>query len=229
MFAIDEPPTGSKDPFALRRSAIGILNILREKLHIGYEELVPAALEAYAEQGIEFDAGAVCASVCAFIKGRLEQMARDEKIDADTVAAVSAGSVSAPVDYFALAHALKDARDNDADTFDNLATAYARASHLADADLGVDVDASLLGDAERELLQASDAAQAAVDAAFSAKDFTAVIAALAGLRAPVDRFFDEVLVMDQDEALRTNRLRLLNRFEAVFSDVANIGELARKK
>lgn len=229
MFAIDEPPTGSKDPFALRRSAIGILNILREKLHIGYEELVPVALEAYAEQGIEFDAGAVCASVCAFIKGRLEQMARDEKIDADTVAAVSAGSVSAPVDYFALAHALKDARDSDADTFDNLATAYARASHLADADLGVDVDASLLGDAERELLQASDAAQAAVDAAFSAKDFTAVIAALAGLRAPVDRFFDEVLVMDQDEALRTNRLRLLNRFEAVFSDVANIGELARKK
>ena len=72
---------------------------------------------------------------CAFIKGRLEQMARDEKIDADTVAAVSAGSVSAPVDYFALAHALKDARDSDADTFDNLATAYARASHLADADL----------------------------------------------------------------------------------------------
>ena len=137
--------------------------------------------------------------------------------------------MSAPVDYFALAHALKDARDNDADTFDNLATAYARASHLADADLGVDVDASLLGDAERELLQASDAAQAAVDAAFSAKDFTAVIAALAALRAPVDRFFDEVLVMDQDEALRTNRLRLLNRFEAVFSDVANIGELARKK
>ena len=104
---------------------------------------------------------------------------------------------------------LKDARDNDADTFDNLATAYARASHLADADLGVDVDASLLGDAERELLQASDAAQAAVDAAFSAKDFTAVIAALAGLRAPVDRFFDEVLVMIRMRLLRTNpRLRL---------------------
>ena len=82
MFAIDEPPTGSKDPFALRRSAIGILNILRERLHCGYEELVGPALDAYAEQGLAFDRDAVAASVCAFIKGRMEQMARDEKISA---------------------------------------------------------------------------------------------------------------------------------------------------
>ena len=229
MFAIDEPPTGSKDPFALRRAAIGILNILRDELSIGYEELVPAALAAYAEQGLSFDADAVASSVGSFIKGRLEQMARDAKIDPDTVAAVSAGSVSAPADYFALARALGDARDNDADTFENLATAYARASHLADASLGCDVDESLMGDAELALLKASDEASRAVEASLAAKDYASTIAALAALRAPIDRFFDEVLVMDEDASVRDNRLRLLNRFERVFAGVANIGELARKK
>ncbi len=229
MFAIGEPPTGSKDPFALRRSAIGVLNILRTRLKCGYEELVPPALEAYAEQGIDFDADEVASAVCAFIKGRMEQTARDEGLAPDTVAAVSAGDVSAPVDYFALAHALEDARRDDAETFENLATAYARASHLADASLGTDVDEALMGEAERALLLATDAARDTVELALAKKDFAAVIASLAALREPIDRFFDDVMVMDEDMALRENRLRLLNRFEAVFAGVANIGELARKK
>ncbi|MBM6688185.1 glycine--tRNA ligase subunit beta [Collinsella tanakaei] len=229
MFAIDEPPTGSKDPFALRRSAIGILNILRERLHCGYEELVGPALDAYAEQGLAFDKDAVCAAVCAFIKGRMEQMARDEKIAPDTVAAVSAGSVSAPVDYFALAHELENARESDPDTFENLATAYARASHLADSDLGIDVDESIMGDAERTLMHATDAALEYVRIALGNKDFKEVISGLAALREPIDRFFDDVMVMDDDQALRENRLRLLNRFEAVFTDIADMGALAKKK
>lgn len=228
MFAIGEPPTGSKDPFALRRSAIGVLNILRDRLGCGYEAIVDAALDGYLEQGLAFDKDEVEASVCAFIKGRMEQMVRDEKVSADTVAAVSAGSVTVPAQYFQLAHALEDARANDREAFDNLATAYARAAHLADAVLGSEVDSALMGDAERVLLEATDAAQANVDVARSAKDFTVVIAALAALREPIDAFFDEVMVMDEDEALRANRLRLLNRFESVFAGIANIGEMARK-
>ena len=228
MFAIGEPPTGSKDPFALRRSAIGVLNILRDRLGCGYEAIVDAALDGYLEQGLAFDKDEVEASVCAFIKGRMEQMVRDEKVSADTVAAVSAGSVTVPAQYFQLAHALEDARANDREAFDNLATAYARAAHLADAVLGSEVDSALMGDAERVLLEATDATQANVDVARSAKDFTAVIAALAALREPIDAFFDEVMVMDEDEALRANRLRLLNRFESVFAGIANIGEMARK-
>ena len=229
MFAIDEPPTGSKDPFALRRSAIGILNILRERLHCGYEELVGPALDAYADQGLSFDKDAVAQAVCAFIKGRMEQMARDEKIAPDTVAAVSAGAVSAPVDYFALAHALEDARESDPETFENLATAYARASHLADASLGSDVDESLMGDAERALMHATDAAGEFVQIALEKKDFQQLISGLAALREPIDRFFDDVMVMDEDVTLRENRLRLLNRFEAVFAGIADMGALAKKK
>ena len=229
MFAIDEPPTGSKDPYALRRAAIGVLNILRDRLCCGYEAIVDAALDGYLEQGLSFDKAAVAAEVCAFIKGRMEQMARDEKLSADTVAAVSAGSVTVPADYFALAHALEDARTNDREAFDNLATAYARAAHLSDAALGAEVDEALLGDSERALLAATDTARAQVADKLAQKDFAGVISALAALRAPIDAFFEDVMVMDEDTKLRENRLRLLNRFESVFADVANIGELAKKK
>ena len=229
MFAIGEPPTGSKDPFALRRSAIGVLNILRDRLGCGYELLVRAALDAYAEQGLEFDRDIVAESVCAFIKGRMEQMARDEKVPSDVVAAVSAGSVTIPADYLALARALDGARTHDRASFENLATAYARASHLADATLGTSVDRTLMGAAESALLVAVDKAEGAVASSLNAKDFSGVIEALASLREPIDAFFDDVMVMDEDVSLRENRLRLLNRFESVFAGIADIGELAKKK
>lgn len=228
MFAIGEPPTGSKDPFALRRSAIGVINILAERLHCGYAALVDDALDAYLEQGLSFDKAEVAQAICSFIKGRMEQIARDAKIKSDTVAAVSRGTVEAPVDFFALAHALDDARANDAETFDNLATAYARASHLADVKLGVDVDEASLLPVERALLTATDTAQEKVHSAIDSSAYAEVISALAELRDPIDRFFDDVLVMDENEAVKNNRLRLLNRFVAVFHDVADMGELARK-
>lgn len=228
MFAIGEPPTGSKDPFALRRSAIGVINILAERLHCGYAALVDDALDAYLEQGLSFDKAEVAQAICSFIKGRMEQIARDAKIKSDTVAAVSRGTIEAPVDFFALAHALDDARANDAETFDNLATAYARASHLADVKLGVDVDGASLLPVERALLTATDTAQEKVHSAIDSSAYAEVISALAELRDPIDRFFDDVLVMDENEAVKNNRLRLLNRFVAVFHDVADMGELARK-
>ena len=96
---------------------------------------------------------------------------------------------------------------------------------IADASLGTEVDEALLGDAERDLLSATEAARELVADARGRRDFDALIAGLAALREPIDRFFDDVLVMDEDEALRANRLRLLNRFEAVFADIANIGLL----
>ena len=229
IFAIGEPPTGSSDPYALRRAAIGIINILRDRLPIDPTSLIDFALELYSEQGIEFDAAEVAQQVRDFFHGRLVSMARDEKIPADTVAAVSAVHIIAPSVFFARCAALDEARKNDAETFDNLATAYARAAHISKPELGAEYDRALMGEVELALADASEAAQTAVDAALAAEDYPAAFAALAALRAPIDRFFDEVMVMDKDEQLRDNRLKLLNRFEAVFSGIANIGELARKK
>ena len=229
IFSIGEPPTGSSDPYALRRAAIGIINILRDRLHIDPTPLIDDALSLYAEQGIEFDASEVAQQIRDFFHGRLVSMARDEKIPADTVAAVSAVNIIAPTVFFARCEALDEARKNDAETFDNLATAYARAAHIAQPALGHDCDRSLMGEAEVALLDASETAQKAVDEALAKEDYPATFAALAALRAPIDRFFDEVMVMDKDEALRDNRLKLLNEFLGAFARVANIGELARKK
>ncbi len=228
MFAIGEPPTGSKDPYALRRAAIGVVTILRDRLHVSYEPLVASALDALAEQGIEFDSEKVKADICAFILGRMQQMVRDDGVSADVVAAVSAGSVTAPDDFFALAHALADARANDPETFDNLAIAYARAAHLAQADLGCEVNVELMGQSEKALNAAVSEASKKVSTALEAKDMDGVIASLASLREPIDAFFADVMVMDEDEALRENRLRLLNALVSLFSGVANVGELARK-
>lgn len=230
MFAIGEPPTGSKDPFALRRSAIGVLNILRYRLpRVSYEDIVELCLTLYKQQGIQFDFDSVLHEVCTFIHGRMEQMARDEDIAADTVAAVSAGPVTRLVDFFKLAHALEDARAKNAEVFDNLAVAYARANNLRVAGLGTEVDESLLDGVESILYGAVTEAEESIRGALLAKGgFPAVIDVLASLRAPIDLFFDRVKVMDDDLALRDNRLRLLNRFVGVFANVADFSLLAKQ-
>lgn len=229
MFAIEQPPTGSSDPFAVRRSAIGVLAMLRDAPRGALAELVSCSLDAYAAQGLEFDRDATEAAVRAYFAGRLASIARDEGVSPDTVEAVGETDVIDPGEFLARAHALEAARRDDPATFDALAQAYARASHLADASLGTDVDAAALGEAERALLEACDAGSERVGEALGARDFGAAIGALAELKAPIDRFFDDVLVMDEDTAVRENRLRLLNRFVSVFAGVANIGALSRKR
>ena len=229
MFAIDQPPTGSSDPFAVRRSAIGVIAMLRDAPGQALAELVSCSLDAYADQGLSFDRERTSAAVLAYFGGRLASMARDEGVSPDTVEAVAAVGVVDPQEFLRRAHALEDAREQGRATFDALAQAYARAAHLADPSLGDDVDEALLGDAERSLLEACDKGSETVCAALSSHDFPAALAALAALKAPIDRFFDDVLVMDEDTGLRENRLRLLNRFVGVFVGVADIGALSRRK
>lgn len=229
MFAIDEPPTGSADPFAVRRSAIGVIAMLRRMPGARLEGLIKVALKAYRDQGLEFDEAEVALKVGRYFAGRLAAIARDEGADPDVIQAVSATGICDPVAYLGRVEALGRARADQRELFDDLATAYARASHLADAALGTIVDEGLLGDAEQLLLDAVDAGAERVQGAVGAGDLDQAIASLAALREPIDRFFDDVLIMDKDERLRDNRLRLLNRFAGVFHDIADIGALARKK
>lgn len=229
MFAIDEPPTGSADPFAVRRCAIGVIALLRALPTTSLRSLVDTALAGYAAQGLPFDAAPVAGRVADFFAGRLAAIARDEGVGPDTIEAVASVGVVDPVEYLARAHALDDARRESPELFEDLATAYARAAHLADPSLGTDVDESLLGDAERALLAACRAGSQNVEKALTSGDYAGAAAALAELREPIDRFFADVLVMDEHTRLRENRLRLLNRFAAVFGGVADIGALSRKK
>ena len=229
IFAIDEPPTGSSDPYAVRRAAIGVIAMLRSLPAADLRALIGLALRSYREQGVEFDEARVADDVAAFFRGRLAAIAKDEGVSPDTVEAVGAVGVVDPGEFLARAHALEDARRDDPATFEALAQAYARAAHLADSTLGSEVNAALLGEAERALLDACDEGGRRVAAALAGRDFRAAIDALAELKTPIDRFFDDVLVMDEDTEVRENRLRLLNRFVEVFVGIADVGALSRRK
>lgn len=229
LFAVGQGPTGSSDPFALRRSAIGIVNMLETGLAISLAAAIDESLASFAAQGVAFDAAAVRAEVVDFFVTRTKVMLRDGGVNADTIDAVLAAGVEEPAVISQRAHALEDARANDAETFDNLATAYARANNLRKPELGEDVDDALLTEPERALAGAVATAEQAVAAALASDDFAAALSQLAALRAPIDGFFADVMVMDEDAALRDNRLRLLNRFVAVFANVADFGKMAKSK
>ena len=229
LFAVGQGPTGSSDPFALRRSAIGIVNMLETGLAISLAAAIDESLASFAAQGVAFDAAAVRAEVVDFFVTRTKVMLRDAGINADTIDAVLAAGVEEPAVISQRAHALEDARANDAETFDNLATAYARANNLRKPELGEGVDDALLTEPERALAGAVATAEQAVAAALASDDFAAALSQLAALRAPIDGFFADVMVMDEDAALRDNRLRLLNRFVAVFANVADFGKMAKSK
>ena len=229
IFAIDEPPTGSSDPYAVRRAAIGIIAMLRTLPSVSLKGLISESLAAYAEQGLEFDLEAVAQKVEQFFAGRLKSIAKDEGVRLDSIEAVSAVGVIDPAEFIARARALDSARAEQPELFEALAGAFTRAHNLADASLGCDVDTSMLGDSELALLSACEEGEEKVASALAQKDFDAACSALAALKEPIDRFFDDVLVMDEHDDVRENRLRLLNRFASVFAGVADVSALSRKK
>jgi glycyl-tRNA synthetase beta chain len=224
IFAIGQGPTGSSDPFALRRAAIGIINILLADFPVSLEAIISEALGQL--HGLSFDRSAVAQQVRDFFETRLEVIARDRGYSADTVAAVLATDVLEPSDVLARCETLSSARSKEPELFEDLATAYARANNLRDDSLGTAIDTSLLGAPEEALNTAIDQVGKGVKDALSKGQYNHALEYLASLRAPIDAFFEDVLIMDKDEKLRENRLRLLNRFVAVFKDVADFGKLA---
>ena len=231
LFAAGQGPTGSSDPFALRRSAIGIVAMLLGEgaLPVALVPAIDAGLTAYAAQGVAFDAAAVRAEVVDFFITRTKVLLRDEGQGQDAIDAVLAAGVQEPVEFVNRVRALEQARNHEPEAFADLATAYARANNLRDAKLGAEVDESLLTEVEHALSCAVVQAEGRVARALAADDYPAALAELASLRKPIDLFFDRVMVMDEDAALRENRLRLLNRFVAVFQDVADFGKMAKGK
>ena len=225
IFAIGQGPTGSSDPFALRRSAIGIINILLDGISISLEEFIASALHNY-DSSVEFEFDAVFAQICDFFKTRLEVIAKDAGMPVDAIQAVMAVGMFEPLETFARIGALEAARKQQPQLFEDLATAYTRAANLRDAELGTDVDESIMGNSEKLLYEAIAIAQRAVESALDVSDHAMAIEALAALREPIDAFFDDVMIMDEDMRLRQNRLKLLNNFVAVFNDVADISKLA---
>ncbi|MFA5845135.1 MAG: glycine--tRNA ligase subunit beta [Coriobacteriia bacterium] len=220
IFAVGQAPTGSADPYALRRAAIGVLAmILDGGLRLTLDTAVEAALEGY--EGI---AGpGTDTAVRVFVKGRLEVMLRDRGLAHDVVAAVMAVRPEDPADVLARAKALEALRSTDVGR--DLLVACKRATNLADRREGDVPDPGLMGPVESALFDAVTSAEAQVHTLVATRRYDDAVGLLAGLRGPVDAFFDGVLVMDEDAAVRANRLRLLNRVADLFAGFADLAQL----
>lgn len=224
IFAAGMAPKGSADPFALRRGAIGVLQMMLDGTAVTLDELIAEALAPLAG-ALEFDVEATGTAVRDFFVTRLEKILRDRGHAYDTVDAVLAVAADDPADALARCEALTFFRES-SDAMEDLSVAYTRAKNLAKPELGTATDATLMGGEEGALAAALDDAERTTGSLMEQRAYSAVLEAFSGLRAPIDSFFDAVLVMDPDPALRDNRLRLLNRFVAVFGAYADFSRLA---
>lgn len=231
LFAVGQGPTGSSDPFALRRSAIGIVAMLsgKDAVEVSLVAAIDAALASYARQGIEFDTDAVRRDVIEFFITRTKVMMRDAGNSIDAIDAVLSAGIQEPVELINRVSALEAARSEQPEVFEDLATAYARANNLCDSKLGTEVNESLLSEVEQALVSAVGQAKSNVASALENNNYAAALSELAALRKPIDLFFENTMVMDEDQTLRENRLRLLNSFVAVFANVADFALLSKVK
>lgn len=230
IFAIDQAPTGSKDPFSLRRSAIGILRILIEKqLPINLVALVEQAIKGYStSEGSKIaKMGDTFTQVMAFLNSRYRAMYTEQGVSVDTIQAVQAINPHMPLDF--------DQRIRAVQTFSELPQAEKLADSnkrvaniLAKSEVSVadTVDEALLSEpAEQTLYQAVQQAQMAVKPLLETADYTQVLQTLVSLDAPLTQFFADVMVNSEDAALKNNRLALLKQVRALFLTVADISEL----
>ncbi|HQS12277.1 MAG: glycine--tRNA ligase subunit beta [Sphingomonadales bacterium 35-56-22] len=217
FFAAGMPPTGSKDPFALRRAAIGFLSLLLQNdLRCSLKDMLLAT-----GAGNSFD------SLEEFLVDRLKVQQREAGVRHDLIDAVfSLGGEDDLVRLLARVKALQ-AYITTAEGA-NLLAAYKRAANILKAADGVDAAAPAPADLvaeERALLTALDTAAPNAAAAVDAEDFEGAMAALASLRAPIDAFFDGVMVNDEDPAKRAFRLGLLARFRDAVTQVADFSKV----
>ncbi|MEJ8568716.1 glycine--tRNA ligase subunit beta [Elongatibacter sediminis] len=227
IFAAGLRPTGNKDPFALRRSALGLVRILLEaRMPLALDRLLALAANGISAQGVEVAPG-LLADVRDFIIERARQHFRDAGHPAERIQAVLASNWTTLGDLEARLEAL--ARFMDEDAAQSLAAANKRISNIlkkSDSEDNGKIDEDILMLAEeKELYEQIVLAEQAVDPLLEGRDYGAALGQLALLRPVVDHFFDAVMVMDEDPALRRNRLALLARLKGQFDRIADLSVL----
>ena len=224
IFGIGQAPKGSADPFALRRAALGALRIIVEKnLPLDLEDLVKKSAALFGDKLTNQN---VVTDVVDFMLGRFRAWYQDEGIAVDVIQAVLARRPTRPADFDARVRAVSHFRT--LDSAEALAAANKRVSNIlakADAAIGEINLSACVEPAEKALAEAVLALRTEVQPLISQGDYTAVLDKLANLRAPVDSFFDNVMVNAEDPALRQNRLAILNTLQGLFLQVADISVL----
>ena len=227
IFGIGQAPTGSKDPFALRRASIAVLQIIVQKqLTLDLRELLEKACALH--QNLKADDQRV-ETILSYMLERFRAWYQDEGIAAEVFMAVSAKRLSAPLDIHnrvQAVHSFSQLEESQA-----LAAANKRVSNILnkvnEGDIAQSIDNSLLtDDAEKQLSQILQDKQLELEPLLSDRKYEQALASLASLRQPVDAFFDNVMVMADEPALRANRLAILSQLRGLFLQVADISCLA---
>jgi len=233
IFGIGQPPTGSRDPFALRRASLGVLRILVEKqFDLDLETALSHAVSAHRFSRPKGSPENIVEQVLTYMLERFRAWYEDDDIPVEVFLSVAARQLSNPLDIHLRVLAVN--AFNQLPEAQSLAAANKRVSNIL-AKQGEDlaptaVDNTLLSDpAEQALAEALAALANQVRPLLAARDYTDALKQLATLKAPVDRFFDEVMVMVDDEALRNNRLALLQQLRQLFLEVADISLLVPAK
>ncbi|MBT8123127.1 MAG: glycine--tRNA ligase subunit beta [Gammaproteobacteria bacterium] len=226
IFAIGQPPTGDKDPFALRRAALGVLRIIIEQqLELDLRELLTKAAFGFDDS---IDAGAATDSVFDFIMGRLRNWYTEQgDYNVQMFEAVLARQPARPLDFDKRMQAVR--AFNDMPEAEHLSAANKRIRNIlrkSETKIPSSLDTRLLQEpAEQALADAITEQEKIVQPLFSQRHYADALRSLASLQAPVDRFFDDVMVMADDPALRDNRLALLQGLFNLFLQVADISQL----
>ena len=229
IFGIGQLPKGDKDPFALRRAAIGVLRIVTElSLPLDLETLVSKAINVYGDKLTNAETQS---QVVDFVLGRFTALLQDQAIAIDVIQAVAARRPTKPADYLARVHAVDKFRaleEAEALAAANKRVANILAKQNVEVTDTVNINESLLAeDAEKALYAELKVAQKEVDIALPSQDYTRILTALATLRNVIDNFFDNVMVMADDEAVKNNRLALLSLLRQLFLTTADISILAK--
>lgn len=230
ILGINKLPTGDKDPFALRRAALGVLRILIEKeLPLDLMDLLKRTTKI--QKGFQLDVPNkdVAPQAFDFIMERLRTWYLDKNITVDVFAAVSACSPSSPLDFHQRIQAVQQFQT--LPEANALTAANKRVSNILKKqtqDMGVkEVDAALFeSDAERNLAKLLKSEAQTVNNLYKKADYQKALSELATFKEPVDTFFDEVMVMVDDKKTRNNRLALLRSLRQLFSQVADISLLS---
>jgi glycyl-tRNA synthetase beta chain len=223
LFSIGEKPTGDKDPFALRRQALGVIRMLIDaKLNISFNGLIQLALKQFKSETDALDA------INVFCFDRLSVNLRDAGAspqEVDAVLSLKPDTLSEVPKRLEAVRAFADLSEAEA-----LAAANKRVSNIlkkVEGEVKLEVNAHLLIEsAEIALNTALSTVKPQADKLFEAGDYTASLQALAALKAPVDNFFDNVMVNAEDASLKANRLGLLATLHQTMNRVADLSKLA---
>lgn len=221
-------PTGSQDPYALRRQALGLANIIiNQKWSISLNRLIAIACEAYAITGLNFDDSKNNATIHKFFEQRLLKIFKDAGVSNDIVQAVMKVGYDDFYDVILRAEALSNyVNGSDKASIKATLDNSGRAANITESvTVSTLAPESLNEKEEKALFDAVSSCEDAMPALVESKDYSAVINSFAALNGVVEDFFDKILVMDENEEVRQNRLALVKRYSAVLSTYYKLDEI----